>query len=405
MMKTLSAVIVAAGNSSRMGRNKQQILLAGKPVWLHSVCTFGALPQTVQVIVVAKEEEHTRMESQLRQAASKEVIAKTSFVAGGASRAESVANGVAACTAESDYYAIHDGARPLITREEIEKALSELEFHRAVSMGVPVKDTIKQVDAFGTVIATPNRESLMITQTPQIFDRALYDRALIYAKEHNLQPTDDCQLIEAIGEPVYMVSGSYQNIKITTPEDIPTAQAMLAAREKAQKEPGHPEHPTAPCIRAGHGYDVHRFAPERALVLGGVTVPYEFGLLGHSDADVLLHAVMDALLGAAALGDIGKHFPDTDPSYEGADSLQLLQRVEQLLIENHFAVSNIDATIVAQKPKLAPYIQKMRENIAAACKIPLSCVSVKATTEESLGFTGRLEGISAHAVCILRAYS
>ncbi len=401
-MKTLSAVIVAAGNSSRMGRNKQQILLAGKPVWLHSVCTFGALPQTVQIIVVAKEEERVRMESQLRQAASKEVIEKTSFASGGASRAESVANGVAACTVDSDYYAIHDGARPLITKDEIEKALSALETHRAISMGVPVKDTIKQVDAFGAVVATLNRDSLMITQTPQIFERALYHQALAYAKEHGLSPTDDCQLVEAIGEPVYMVSGSYQNIKITTPEDIPAAQAMLAAREKNKKELS--EYAAPFDIRAGHGYDVHRFAPERALILGGVKIPYELGLLGHSDADVLLHAIMDALLGAAALGDIGKYFPDTDPLYEGADSLQLLQHVEQLLTKNRFKISNIDATVVAQKPKLAPYILQMRENIAYACKIPLSCVNVKATTEEKLGFTGRMEGVSAHAVCVLSTY-
>ena len=154
-------------------------------------------------------------------------------------------------------------------------------------------------------------------------------------------------------------------------------------------------------IRVGHGYDVHRFAEGRQLILGGVTVPYEKGLLGHSDADVLLHAVSDALLGAAALGDIGKHFPDTDPQYEGADSLLLLEKCAMLLRDEGWTVSNIDATVIAQKPKLAPYIGQMRVNIAAACGLDTNAVSVKATTEEGLGFTGELLGISAHAVCLI----
>lgn len=154
-------------------------------------------------------------------------------------------------------------------------------------------------------------------------------------------------------------------------------------------------------MRIGQGYDVHRLVEGRKLILGGVEIPYEKGLLGHSDADVLIHAVMDALLGAAALGDIGQHFPDTDPAYEGADSLRLLAHVQELLQQEGYAVGNIDATIIAQKPKLMPHIQKMRENIAEAMRLTLGQVSVKATTEERLGFTGREEGISAQAVCTL----
>lgn len=154
-------------------------------------------------------------------------------------------------------------------------------------------------------------------------------------------------------------------------------------------------------MRAGLGYDVHRLIEGRKLILGGVEIPYEKGLLGHSDADVLVHAVMDALLGAAALGDIGQHFPDTDPAYEGADSLQLLARVQELLLNEGYVVNNIDATVIAQKPKLSPHIQKMRENIADTLQISLGQVGVKATTEERLGFTGREEGIAAQAVCTL----
>lgn len=154
-------------------------------------------------------------------------------------------------------------------------------------------------------------------------------------------------------------------------------------------------------MRIGHGYDVHKFAENRKLILGGTEIPYVFGLLGHSDADVLVHAVMDSLLGAAALGDIGKHFPDTDEKYKGADSIALLREVCRILAENGYKIGNIDSTVIAQKPKLKDYILSMRENIASACNIDISQVSVKATTEENLGFTGRLEGISAHAVCII----
>lgn len=155
-------------------------------------------------------------------------------------------------------------------------------------------------------------------------------------------------------------------------------------------------------MRIGHGYDVHRLVENRKLILGGVVIPYEKGLLGHSDADVLTHAVMDALLGAAALGDIGKLFPDNDPEYSGADSLKLLRQVVKVLSENGFEISNIDSTVIAQKPKLSEYIDDMRKNIADTCGIDVSCVSVKATTEEKLGFTGSGEGISAHAVCLIR---
>lgn len=155
-------------------------------------------------------------------------------------------------------------------------------------------------------------------------------------------------------------------------------------------------------MRIGHGYDVHRLTEDRELILGGVKIPFELGLLGHSDADVLLHAISDALLGAAALGDIGRHFPDTDPRYEGADSLKLLEAVVKMLHDDGYEVNNIDCTIIAQKPKLSPYIPKMRENIARVCGVDESDINVKATTEEKLGFTGELLGISAHAVCTIK---
>lgn len=154
-------------------------------------------------------------------------------------------------------------------------------------------------------------------------------------------------------------------------------------------------------IRIGHGYDVHKFSENRKCIIGGVDIPFELGLLGHSDADVLLHAVCDALLGAAALGDIGKHFPDNDNAFKDIDSRVLLRKTVALLKEKGYKIGNIDATVIAQKPKMAPHIEKMRQNIADDCGVKLDCVNVKATTEEGLGFTGRLEGISAHAVCVI----
>ncbi len=156
-------------------------------------------------------------------------------------------------------------------------------------------------------------------------------------------------------------------------------------------------------LRIGHGYDVHKLVQGRKLIIGGVEISHETGLLGHSDADVLLHAISDALLGAAALGDIGCLFPDTDPEFEGADSLELLKRVVSALAENGYSVVNIDSTLIAQRPKMRPHIENMRENIASACGISVDCVSIKATTEEKLGFTGREEGISAHAVCLIES--
>ena len=197
--------------------------------------------------------------------------------------------------------------------------------------------------------------------------------------------TDDCSLFELTGRPVELVQGDYANIKITTREDLPRA-------ENGGKK-----------MRIGHGYDVHRLVEGRKLILGGVEVPYEKGLLGHSDADVLAHAVMDAVLGAAALGDIGQHFPDTAEEYAGADSLVLARRVAEIVAAQGWRIENIDATILCQRPKLAPYIPVMREKLAAAFGLPVEAVSVKATTEEHLGFTGEGLGIAAHAVALIEA--
>ncbi|MEZ4484487.1 MAG: 2-C-methyl-D-erythritol 2,4-cyclodiphosphate synthase [Syntrophotaleaceae bacterium] len=195
--------------------------------------------------------------------------------------------------------------------------------------------------------------------------------------------------MERLGQPVTVVAGSYRNIKITTPEDLPLAWAFSTARRGAM-------------MRIGHGYDVHQLVAERQLILGGVEVPYHLGLLGHSDADVLLHAICDAILGALGEGDIGRHFPDSDPAYKGISSLKLLRHVVALAAARGYRIGNLDSTVIAQRPRLAPYIGAMVSNIAAACGVAGERINVKATTTEQLGFEGRGEGISAHAVVLLQ---
>lgn len=377
ILPSVTAVIVAAGASHRMGFDKLSFVLPnGNSVLAQSAALFAAHPAITQLVLVAGG---NRAACEAIAAACHKPCA---VVQGGATRADSVCNGLAAATGE--LVAIHDAARPFVSEELITAALQMASKTGAAAPAVPVKDTIKVATADGTVCRTPDRATLFAVQTPQCFARAAYLQALAAVPAEQLQKvTDDCSLFELAGQTVTLTKGEYTNYKITTPEDLPTA----AKKEKV--------------MRIGHGYDVHRLVEDRKLILGGVEVPYEKGLLGHSDADVLLHAVMDALLGAAALGDIGKHFPDTDPAYKGANSMALVRAVAGLIQEQGYTVGNVDATLLCQKPKLAPYIPSMRQNIADALGVPLDAVSVKATTEEHLGFTGEGLGIAAHAVALL----
>lgn len=385
--KSCCAILVAAGNSSRMGAqmSKQFLALCGKPVIVHTMLAFEQAEHISSIVVVCREEDRAVMQQLANQYAVHKLYA---VVPGGTTRQRSVAAGVAAVPKDTAYLAIHDGARPLIQPKEIDATVQDAYKYGAATFCTAVKDTIKIQDGDGFISSTPVRDSLRAVQTPQVFERSLYERALSLADQECADYTDDCQLVEHIGYKVHLFTGGYTNIKITTPEDLPTAEAILK-----QKRGGW--------MRIGHGYDVHRLASDRKLVLGGTEIPYEKGLLGHSDADVLTHAVMDALLGAAALGDIGTWFPDTDPTYKGADSILLLQEVVRLLQKHDYQIANIDATILAQEPKLKPYIQSMRSRLADAMGITLDQVSIKATTEEGLGFTGEKQGIAVHAVCLL----
>ena len=377
-------MVAAAGGSTRMGQPKQHIKLGKHPVLIHTLLALQQVEAVDEILLIAREEDHAVFAALAAEAG---VIKLTRIVAGGATRQASVANGLAALPPEADIVGIHDGARPLIDPDTVAAVIETAAQTGAAAVAVPVKDTLKRTDKDGIVIDTPDRTNLWRVQTPQVFDRAALCAAMEAAMAAGRDYTDDCQLMEAAGFSVRLVTGLDTNLKLTTPEDIRLAQALMTKEATA--------------MRIGHGYDVHRLVEGRDLILGGVKIEYEKGLLGHSDADVLTHAVMDALLGAAALGDIGKLFPDNDPAYKGADSIALLRRVVERLNEDGQKIGNIDATILCQRPKLAPHIPQMREILAAACGVDVTQVSVKATTEEGLGFTGSGDGIAAHCVCLL----
>ena len=381
-------LVAAAGDSTRMGCPKQTLSLDGEPALLHTLRALESAATVDGIVLIARPEDTTVFEALAQENGIGKLL---TVVAGGTSRQQSVARGLAALPPDTTLVGIHDGARPLVSAALVDAVVAAAREAGAAAAAVPVRDTLKRADPTGTVTATVDREGLWRVQTPQVFDRQTYVRALAAATAAGREYTDDCQLIEAAGQPVRLVPGEETNLKLTAPADVPLAQAILQQRKGARE-----------AMRIGHGYDVHRLVEGRPLILGGVTVPFDRGLLGHSDADVLTHEVLDALLGAAALGDIGGLFPDTDPAYAGADSVALLVQVIERLRQAGYAPVNIDTTVLAQQPKLKPHIPAMRERLAAACGLPAAAVSVKATTEEGLGFTGTLEGIAAHAVCLIR---
>ncbi len=382
-------ILLAAGSGKRMqaGENKVFLPLCGMPALCRSVRAFQGLCDALVLVVKPDEEQKAR---ELLHAHG--LMGAVSAIAyGGPERQDSVRNGLALLPKEESIVLIHDGARPLIAKEVIERAIASVKEHGTGVASVPVKDTIKQVDGENKAVSTPDRARLRAVQTPQGFMKSILLAAHHQAEEKGILATDDAALVEALGIPVQLTEGSLDNMKITTPEDVLMAEAALNKREG--------QHP--PSIRIGQGYDVHQLTRGRKLILCGVEIPHETGLLGHSDADVALHALTDALLGALALGDIGKHFPDSDPAYKGISSLLLLKHVVSLVKKHGFTVGNADVTIVAQRPKLAPYIAAMRESAAEALQTPQDRVNIKATTTEHLGFEGEEKGISAHAVCLL----
>lgn len=383
----VTAVILAAGSGSRMGGEitKQRIQIGGESILRHTVRAFELAEGIDSIVIVSRADEIAWAKEELNNDFSK---VKT-VIAGGKSRAESAYLGFSAVDSHTDFVAIHDGARCLVTPDMINAVVRTAYETSAASAASKMTDTLKKVGEDGYVTNTLSRDSIYSAQTPQVFSYELYDRATRGIDLSEIM-TDDNMLVERIGGRVYAVETGRENIKITTPDDIGYAEYILERRRAVGE------------IRIGHGYDVHRLVEGRKLILAGVEIPHSLGLLGHSDADVLTHAVMDALLGAAGLGDIGRHFPDTDGQYKDISSLTLLEKVADILDKEGYSVENIDVTLVMQKPKVAPYIDSMISNISNILHINHGRVNIKATTEEKLGFTGREEGASCHAVALIK---
>lgn len=380
------AIILAGGSGSRMGATRNKVLLdvCGERVISRAVKAFAGLVDGI--VLVSREADQADVLSAVQG-----IGIPLRVAIGGDTRQASVWNGLCALPPDCTHVLIHDGARCLVDADTIRRCMQSAEACGTGVAAIPAVDTVKQVDAQEDVLATPDRSGLRIVQTPQAFRVDLIRQAHIAARAEGFHGTDDASLVERLGHPVRLTLGDRRNIKLTTPEDMKMAEAFL-------------DRPY-PALRIGQGYDVHRLVEGRDLILCGVHVPHTLGLLGHSDADVALHALMDAMLGALALGDIGKHFPDTDERYRGISSMVLLQHVTALLAEHGARVTNCDVTIVAQKPKLLPFIPRMRQNIADALHLPVERVNVKATTTEHLAFEGREEGISAQAVCMVEQHA
>ena len=384
----VTAIIPAGGSGQRMGLDepKQFVALAGAPILIHTLRAFAATPAIAAIVVAAPAAEIARTEALIRQYGISKIHA---VVAGGTTRQDSVQRGLAAVPADCDLVAVHDAARPLVTPALITACIAAAETHGAAIAAVPVKDTLKRETPDQVIAATVERSGLWQAQTPQVARRELLEAAYVAAARDHFVGTDEASLLEHNGCPVALVAGSETNLQITRPEDLTIAEALLM----------HNRPPSS--LRIGHGYDAHRLVAGRALVLGGVTIPHHLGLLGHSDADVLTHALCDAILGALGLGDIGRHFPDSDPQYRGIASLKLLAQVISLMRQQGFALANADVTVIAQQPKLAPHLPAMRANLAATCAVGEAAINLKATTTEGMGFAGREEGIAAHAVVLL----
>lgn len=374
-MSGVYAILLCGGSGTRMGAeiNKTLLPIGGVPGAVRAFRAFAE--ETDGVVLVVKRGE----ESAFQNAAAAYGLCPLAVVPGGEDRQASALAGLRALPGDAQIALIHDGARPFISREVIRRVIESVRACGSGAAAVPARDTIKKADPTGRVIETPDRASLWQMQTPQGF----FVRDLLSAHARAAaRYTDDAALMEAAGYPVQLVMGDYRNVKMTSPEDLSMAQGMLLPR-------------------IGTGYDAHRFREGRELWLGGVLIPHDRGLDGHSDADAAIHALADALLGAAALGDIGKLFPDTDPAYKGISSLILLRETARRLRENGFEIGNADVTIVAQRPKLAPYIPQMCRALAEAMGVPEERVSVKATTTERMGFEGREEGVSAQAAALV----
>ncbi|MCL5284096.1 MAG: 2-C-methyl-D-erythritol 4-phosphate cytidylyltransferase [Armatimonadetes bacterium] len=389
-MTEVTALMPAAGRGERFDSrtNKLWVEIGGRPVLGWSLSAFENHPR-VRAIVVAADEDNLPRVRRLQAQFHKLIT----VVPGGRTRAESVKRALDAAPGSSEILLVHDAARPAVSTGLIDRVIDGAERWGACIPALPISDTVKRVDGSNTILETVPREiaaekiawRLFTVQTPQGFRCDRLHRAYDHLLRLGGQVTDDSGLAEAAGIEVKVVAGEPNNVKLTNPADLNDLVRILAPR----------------WARSGIGYDVHRLGADRPLVLGGVTISHGAGLIGHSDADVLIHAICDALLGAAALGDIGYHFPDDDEANRNRPSLEFLGEVKTILQKAGWNPHNVDATLLAEAPKVAPYRAEMQRNVAQVLGIDEGCVSIKATTSEKMGFVGRREGMACWAIATI----
>lgn len=383
---TITGILLCAGDSVRMGFHKLLYSLPNGKTPLDMSVEALVKGGVEALIIVANAFTRAHAQSYVGRAGVPVVICE-----GGATRQESVYNGL--LHAQPGVVVIHDAARCMAFSHLVHNCIDSARLHGSGVAAIPVRDTVLQVGKDGESVCALPREELLHTQTPQAFDYAAIKAAHDIARREGRVATDDSTLYAAIGHHLHFVRGHVNNRKLTTPDDLTWLDEHLCAAAAGLH--------TQEGLRVGLGEDMHLLEENRVLVLGGVQVPFEKGLLGHSDADVLTHALMDALLGAAGLGDIGVQFPPEDISYKAISSIKLLRRVVELINEAGYAVRNVDATIVAERPRLTPFFPRMRGILADALQVPLDCVGLKATTTEGAGPEGRGECMRAQAVALL----
>jgi 2-C-methyl-D-erythritol 4-phosphate cytidylyltransferase/2-C-methyl-D-erythritol 2,4-cyclodiphosphate synthase len=415
----VAAIITAGGRGLRMGRAlpKQFLAVGGQTILERSVAAFDRHQQVQELVIVVPPEALESAEF-VKPATSKPVR----FVAGGARRQDSVANGVDALSAEAQVVLVHDAARPCVSAELISRTIAAAASAGAAIAAVPVHDTVKQVvvqDGVGFIERTLPRETVFLAQTPQGFRREVLDAVVALGREAP-DATDEASLAERAGYRVQVVPGDFDNLKITTEADLARVegivrqvdapgeggpgQASYANRMNEEHVAGaasmRPASKT-PVMRIGLGYDLHVLVEGRPLILGGVLIPYERGLMGHSDADAVSHAVTDAVLGAANIGDIGKLFPDTDQAWKDANSLRLLADAWTRVRAAGFTLGNLDIVVIAQQPKIGPHADAIRESLARVLDVTPGQISIKGKTNERVDAVGRGEAIAVHAVALL----
>lgn len=381
----VTAIIAAGGRGVRFGGAlpKQLLALGGIPVLQRSVDAFLRHERITDIVVALPADLAAAPPSYVRGTAKPLTV-----VDGGERRQDSVARAFARVSPSADIVVVHDAARPLVSAGLISRTIDAAVEHGAAIAALQATDTVKRADGRRMIVGTIPRAEVFLAQTPQAFQMAVLREALSAAAGGDA--TDEAAIVERLGRPVVLVDGDARNVKITAPEDLALAEGLLRPSG------------AAPVVRIGNGYDLHRLVPGRKLVLGGVTIPFDKGLAGHSDADAVCHAVTDAILGAVGAGDIGRHFPDTDAAWKDADSLDLLSRACDIVRAKGFAVGNVDVVVIAERPKMSPHADAMRANLARALQMSVDQVSVKGKTNEGVGATGAGEAIAVHAVALVR---